>query len=176
MPGPLELPAIDELVPDEERPRYPFWGNFEAKPIDFEPVWPPPEARPARWQQWLRFIPTSTFEDPWVDAARSLILVDLPSWPSAHRPHAWTRPPFTAPTLDLNVAFHPRPSIRSGCCATARRRSPLPACSGGPPGCGLPAGNSMRRAADRASTDRCRPEPAGRARGDRASGPSTAPI
>jgi len=35
-----------------------------------------------------------------------VILVDLPSWPSAHRPHAWRQPPFTAPTLDLNVAFH----------------------------------------------------------------------
>jgi hypothetical protein len=38
--------------------------------------------------------------------ARCVILVDLPSWPSAHRPHAWRQPPFTAPTLDLNVAFH----------------------------------------------------------------------
>ena len=33
-------------------------------------------------------------------------LVDLPSWPSAHRPHAYKQEPFTAPTLDLNVAFH----------------------------------------------------------------------
>ena len=106
VPGPLGLPAMRELVPDEERPRYPFWGNFEARPIEFDPVWPPPDPRPARWQQWLRFLPTSTFEDPWIDAARSLILVDLPSWPSAHRPHAWTNPPYTAPTLDLSVAFH----------------------------------------------------------------------
>ena len=35
-----------------------------------------------------------------------MILVDLPSWPSAHRRHAWKQPSFTAPTLDLNVAFH----------------------------------------------------------------------
>ena len=50
--------------------------------------------------------PTATFPDPWADAARSVILVDLPSWPSAHRPHAWQQPPYMAPTLDLNVAFH----------------------------------------------------------------------
>ena len=72
--------------------------------------WPPDGPRPARWQEWLRFVPTSTFDDPWVDAARCLILVDLPSWPSAHRVHAWSEPPFVAPTLDLNVAFHRPPT------------------------------------------------------------------
>lgn len=53
---------------------------------------------------------TPTFADPWTDAARSVVLIDLPSWPAAVRPHAWQRPPFTAPTLDLNVAFH-RPAL-----------------------------------------------------------------
>ncbi len=105
VPGPDTLPSIEELRGNDPPP-YPFWDNLEAKPIDFDPVWPPPDARPARWQQWLRFVPTATFHDPWIDAARSVILVDLPSWPSAHRPHAWRNPPFTAPTLDLNIAFH----------------------------------------------------------------------
>ena len=54
----------------------------------------------------MRFRPTATFDDPWIDACRSVILVDLPSWPAGHRPHAWQEPPFIAPTLDLNVAFH----------------------------------------------------------------------
>ena len=106
VPGPDELPDIRELLPDDAQPPFPFWNNFEARPIEFEPEWPPDGPRPARWREWLRFAPTATFEDPWVDAARCVILVDLPSWPSAHRPHAWKQPPFTAPTLDLNVAFH----------------------------------------------------------------------
>jgi len=106
VPGPDDLPSITELVPEDAAPPYPFWRNFEAKPLDFEADWPPDGPRPARWQEWLKFLPTATFEDPWVDAARCVVLVDLPSWPSAHRPHAWTQPPFIAPTLDLNVAFH----------------------------------------------------------------------
>jgi acyl-CoA thioesterase-2 len=106
VPGPDGLPELRDLLPDDAPPPFPFWENFEAKPIHFEPVWPPDGPRPARWQEWLRFAPTATFEDPWVDAARCVILVDLPSWPSAHRPHAWKQPPFTAPTLDLSVAFH----------------------------------------------------------------------
>lgn len=106
VPGPDGLPSIRELLPDDAQPPFPFWNNLEAMPIDFEADWPPDGPRPAQWQEWLRFTPTATFEDPWIDAARSVILVDLPSWPSAHRPHAWQRPPFMAPTLDLNVAFH----------------------------------------------------------------------
>lgn len=106
VPDPDELPEIGELLPDDAAPPFPFWNNLEAKPLAFETQWPPDGPRPARWQEWLRFTPTATFEDPWVDAARCVILVDLPSWPSAHRPHAWKQPPFVAPTLDLNVAFH----------------------------------------------------------------------
>jgi acyl-CoA thioesterase-2 len=107
VPGPDQLPSIEELVPeDAPGPPFAFWNNLDAKPLQFEQQWPPEGPRPARWQEWLRFRPTPTFDDPWVDAARSVILVDLPSWPSAHRPHAWRQPPFMAPTLDLNVAFH----------------------------------------------------------------------
>lgn len=106
VPGPNDLPSMRELRPDDPAPPYPFWNNVEAKPIQFEAQWPPEGPRPSRWQEWLRFRPTATFADSWIDAARCVILVDLPSWPSAHRPHAWRQPPFVAPTLDLNVAFH----------------------------------------------------------------------
>jgi len=106
VPRPDQLPSIEELLPPDAEPPFPFWRNFDAKPIAFEAEWPPEGPRPARWQEWLRFLPSATFADPWVDAARSVILVDLPSWPSAHRPHAWRQPPFIAPTLDLSVAFH----------------------------------------------------------------------
>ena len=106
VPDPDELPEIGELLPEDAAPPFPFWNNLEAKPLEFEAEWPPTGPRPARWQEWLRFTPTATFEDPWVDAARCVILVDLPSWPSAHRPHAWQQPPYIAPTLDLSVAFH----------------------------------------------------------------------
>jgi len=110
VPGPDDLQSIDELMPEGSKAPYPFWNNLDSKPIDFDTTWPPTGPLPPRWQQWLRFTPTATFADPWVEAARCLILVDLPSWPSAHRRHAWQQPPFIAPTLDLNVAFHRPPA------------------------------------------------------------------
>jgi acyl-CoA thioesterase-2 len=110
VPGPGELASISDLLPEDAPPPYPFWRNLETKPLDFEIDWPPDGPRPAVWQQWLRFVPTATFADAWVDAARCVILVDIASWPSAYRPHAWREPAFTAPTLDLHVAFH-RPAV-----------------------------------------------------------------
>ncbi|WP_426572352.1 acyl-CoA thioesterase [Aquihabitans sp. McL0605] len=108
VPGPDDLPSITELLADDPdaKPPFPFWENFDAKPIGFHRDWPPPGPLPATWANWLRFEPGATFADPWVDACRSVILVDLPSWPAGSRPHAWTNPAFIAPTLDLNVAFH----------------------------------------------------------------------
>jgi acyl-CoA thioesterase-2 len=106
VPGPDQLPDIRDLLPADTPPAFPFWNNLDAKPLQFETEWPPSGPRPAQWHEWLRFTPTPTFDDEWIDAMRSVILVDLPSWPSAHRPHAWSNPGFIAPTLDLNVAFH----------------------------------------------------------------------
>jgi acyl-CoA thioesterase-2 len=106
VPRPDALADIRDLVPEDAAPAFPFWRNLDAKPLAFEAQWPPDGPRPAQWAEWLRFTPTATYDDPWVDACRAVILVDLPSWPSAHRPHAYRQPGFTAPTLDLNVAFH----------------------------------------------------------------------
>ena len=87
-------------VPVLEQPSRPSRSHFDQ--VDGRRRVP---VRPAG-REWLRFVPTASFDDPWIDATRAVILVDLPSWPAAHRPHAYKQPPFIAPTLDLNVAFH----------------------------------------------------------------------
>jgi acyl-CoA thioesterase-2 len=110
VPRPQDLKSIHELLADAGlapgQPPFPFWNNLESRPLDFRVVWPPPEPLPPVWREWCRFTPTPTFSDPWVDACRSLILVDIQSWPSASRPHASEAARFVAPSLDLYVAFH----------------------------------------------------------------------
>ena len=114
VPGPDELRSIPELLAaaglEPQEPPYPFWRNLDSRPLEFRAEWPPPEPLPPVWQQWCRFVPAATFSDPWVDACRSLILIDVQSWPAASRPHASGAGGYYAPTLDLYVAFHdPRP-------------------------------------------------------------------
>ncbi len=105
--GPETFRPFEELAPD--RPSvYRFWDNVEMGPVQLSSSWPPPGPLAPSWQAWCRFRPRSTFEDdPWVDACRSVILVDVQSWPAASRRHAWREPHgFMAPSLDLYVAFH----------------------------------------------------------------------
>lgn len=112
VPRPGELPTIIELLTDEEReagPPFAFWNNVDNKPLDFQRE-PPSQPLDPVWRAWCRFMPVSTFEDPWVDACRSVILIDVQSWPSAVRQHFGNTSQFIAPSLDLYVAFHdPQP-------------------------------------------------------------------
>jgi acyl-CoA thioesterase-2 len=112
VPAPDELESLSSyfergVIPP---PLTPFWDNFDARPTDLREDWPPPEPLDPVWNEWLRFVPSSTFDDPWLDAARYVLLCDLPLWPSTTPQHAWKwdgQPPgWTAPTLDLYVAFH----------------------------------------------------------------------
>jgi acyl-CoA thioesterase II len=110
--GPEGLLSIEALMADVEDspgPPFPFWLNFESRPLDFRRDWPPSEPLPPVYRQWLRFR-EGDFTDPWIDACRALVLVDVQSWPAASRPHMWKQPNVYAPSLDLYVALHRAPS------------------------------------------------------------------
>lgn len=106
--APADLPTVDELlVGRDDVPRYPFWSNIESRAIAWREAWPPQEPLPARWLQWERFLPDATFpDDPWLDAARSVVWVDVAGWPAAAGASAYRRPPWVAVNVDLYVAFH----------------------------------------------------------------------
>jgi acyl-CoA thioesterase-2 len=103
--GPDGLPTREELWPDEPRPSFAFWDNFEQRMLEWSDTWPPPGPLPPTWRTWVRCLPRPTFDDPWVDAARSLIVLDVGSWPAGSRPHMYLEPPFIAPSLDLYASF-----------------------------------------------------------------------
>ena len=104
-------PITAYLTPDElaQRPPMSFWSNFDQLVVDFH-RWPTAEILPPVFRTWARFSPTPTFADPWVDACRALVLIDVQSWPSASRHHGSRNAEWYAPSLDLYVAFHrPQP-------------------------------------------------------------------
>jgi acyl-CoA thioesterase len=102
-----DVPDPDELPSEPER-HFNFWDNFDQRPIDYFEAWPPPGPAEPTWRTWVRCRPTATVADPWVDAARTLVVLDVMSWPSGSRPHAHRSPPFIAPSLDLYASFqHP---------------------------------------------------------------------
>jgi acyl-CoA thioesterase-2 len=106
VPGWEQLRSPAEMLGEDAPPPFPFWRNFDARPIGWQKEWPPPGPLAPLYRNWMRFEEWQPGADAWLDCARAALLIDLPSWPSGHRPHAWQQPPFIAPTLDLNVAFH----------------------------------------------------------------------
>jgi acyl-CoA thioesterase len=102
-PDPETLASADELR-DPEWPRYSFWQNLDARPLHPERFREPPTVRDPVWLEWYRFRPRATVDDPFLDASRSLLLIDTLSWPAACQPHPDA--PFIAPNLDVSVWFH----------------------------------------------------------------------
>jgi len=105
VPLPPQLKPMEELMtPEELQQRYRFWHNFEVRPIDYVP-WTKRLPGAPIWREWYRFRPSASYDDPFADAARLLLLVDTMGWPAACRAH----PPnngYVAPSLDVNVQFH----------------------------------------------------------------------
>ncbi len=89
----------------EESP-FPFWNNFEGRPLDWIDDYESYPGGEPEWAEWLRFEPTPNSDDPIIDAARVLLLADLPSFPAAVRAFPGTERSFVSPSLDLAVQFH----------------------------------------------------------------------
>jgi acyl-CoA thioesterase-2 len=89
-----------------EAPPFPFWLNFDGKPLDWVEDWADYPGGEPEWAEWLRFEPTARFDDPVLEAARMELLADLPSYPAAVRAYPGGERTFVAPSLDLSVQVH----------------------------------------------------------------------
>ena len=105
-----DVKGPDGLIPwqdrDEDNPYWRFWSNIEERPLErWEGSWwDRPPGDPVR-EGWCRFRPAATFDDPFLDAARSLVLIDTLGWPAAMMTQT-AMPSFVAPTIELSVRFH----------------------------------------------------------------------
>lgn len=105
---PDDLPNVEQLMEGQERgPYVRFWGNFEERPLAWlsREKWESREPDDPIFRSWYRYVPRDTFEDPFVDAGRALLLVDTLGWPAAVRAYP-SEIPFYAPSLDVTVRFH----------------------------------------------------------------------
>ena len=98
--------AWADAAADEDRPRHaPSGTTSTSDRSSGRRRGRRPEPLPPTWRTWVRSQAAATFADPWVDAARSLIVLDVGSWPAGSRPHVYLEPPFIAPSLDLYASF-----------------------------------------------------------------------
>jgi len=109
-PPPEELPRPDELRTAAHPPRPAFWDNLDSRVVQPELYELPRRKLAPHWVEWFRFASAAGFADPFVDAGRSLVLLDTLSWPAAWLHHG--DGPFIAPSLDFGAWFH-RPAVES---------------------------------------------------------------
>jgi acyl-CoA thioesterase II len=104
VPAPAELETYQRLA-DPRHPAFSFWDNVERRLVEQSATGEPSEESPAPvLREWARFRPRACFEDPFLDAARSLILLDTYGFPAAYRKYrSWE---YLAPNLDTSVWFH----------------------------------------------------------------------
>lgn len=102
--APHELPTMAERMADEA-PGFRFWDNLECRPCDWIEDWDNRAPGEFHENAWYRFVPTATFTDPFVDAGRSLLVLDTVFWPVAMRGHV-ENAGWYAPSIDIQVRFH----------------------------------------------------------------------
>jgi len=101
-----DCPTIAERLVaagSSEPPPYSFWENFEQRPPTWIADWDNREASRPVYENWMRYL-DGAVTDPWMQAARLLVLVDLGGWPAAGRAHLGND--WIAPSIDVSCEFH----------------------------------------------------------------------
>jgi acyl-CoA thioesterase-2 len=98
-----EVEPWDAYFPGGELP-FPFWHNFDIRPVRPHPSeWA--RATEPRLLGWGRLRVRPALEDPFVEAARLLVVADAAMYPAATLAHEGVFP-YIAPSLDLTMSFH----------------------------------------------------------------------
>jgi acyl-CoA thioesterase II len=148
--GPERLRPFDELVEHYDE-SYPVWRTFEGRPT----LWPDAPSPPV-WRTWMRLRATPDLTDPFLDAARTLMWMDMMMWNAAPPPHLPWPVAYLAPNLDLACLFHERAPDDEWLLCDAH----APSARGGLVGCtGRVWTPSGRLVASGASQLLCRPNP-----------------
>lgn len=101
---PEQLPDARSLLSDGHGKRHAFWNNFDVRVLRPERFALPRTASDPSWQEWYRVHCQASFDDPFLDAGRSALLLDTMGWPAAVGPHPDSD--FLAPSLDFSCWFH----------------------------------------------------------------------
>jgi acyl-CoA thioesterase len=104
VPAPVGLRGQDEIVAERGIPQIAFWQNVEGRPGNFRLVDDPP-AEDTHQYRWMRLRDWAPMADPFLDAMRSVLLIDIGVWPG-HWHRLTERATYAAPSLDLAVHFH----------------------------------------------------------------------
>jgi acyl-CoA thioesterase II len=104
VPPPAELKSfLDHWTGPVED--IPFWRNIDSRIVYPERVMADDQAFDPTVLEWYRFEPTATFEDPFADACRLVVLMDTFAWPAGANPHPRNTREYQGVNLDVVAWF-----------------------------------------------------------------------
>lgn len=101
--SPHQLPTPLELGRDYAA-MHSFWRNFDVRVVMPDRFQQPTIAYPPHLLEWYRVHCAGGFDEPFLDAARTALILDTIGFPAAIQPHPARE--FVAPSLDVAVWFH----------------------------------------------------------------------
>jgi len=106
VPPPHGLKTFLDLIPNPPDEDSPFWNNIESRIIQEHRLanFPHGVVDTPDMVEWYRFQPIPTFDDPFLDAGRSLLLMDVMASSAAMQPHPDSD--YQAPNIDVTTWFH----------------------------------------------------------------------
>lgn len=106
--APHGLRPIDDLMTERGVDVTSFWQNLDGRPTNFRTAGDPP-ADDSHQYRWMRFRDWEPTNDPFLDAMRAVLLIDIGIWP-AHWHRQSERGNYLAPSLDVWAHFHGTPT------------------------------------------------------------------
>lgn len=104
VPPPQALRDQAEMAAERGISLIGFWDNVEGRPVNFRQYGDPPAAD-THQLRWVRFRDWAAIDDPFLDAMRSTMLIDIGVWPGHW--HRLAEPAdYGAPSLDIAVHYH----------------------------------------------------------------------
>lgn len=100
--APEAYPTLETAFAEAGYPISPFWQHFDVRIIGSARN-PNPDG--PRMLRWFRYRDFPAEADTFLDAGRSLLLIDTLIWPAHVAGHAGRRP-YMAPSLDVAAWFH----------------------------------------------------------------------
>lgn len=104
VPAPDGLRGQAELAAERGIALIGFWDNIEGRPINFR-AYGDPLPDDTHQLRWMRLRDWPATDDPFLEAMRSTLLIDIGVWPGHW--HRLSEPAtYGAPSLDITVHFH----------------------------------------------------------------------
>jgi len=105
----VELPTtwlpLDQAPSEDSHWQFAFWNNFNVRALQ-PSLTPTRKASNAIAANWYRFKSEMDLNDPFLNAARAVVLIDTMQWPATTLAYDEGSLKHIAPSLDLYLQFH----------------------------------------------------------------------